>query len=233
MNKTYISPTKLSCLALCCMVSVIDFGFNALILSIAVAACFVLGIAIVSNLEKITSNHVRYIVYALIVAGIMTVLKIVFGYVGSLKFIEVASQLDYALLAGLVLGIYPIYYLHKANSKTYYLSTIITALVFVLFAIIVGLVIEILAHGSLFEYLYFSYSFEFLGSGFMVFILLALLFAIGTSIELYSSEKKRANRLLIERYKYMIRDSQIAKLEKQAEESKTNVFKIGGESDES
>ncbi|MBQ9789978.1 MAG: hypothetical protein IJW24_00070 [Clostridia bacterium] len=229
MNKTYISPTKLACLALCCMVSCLDFGFNAMVLAIAAGACFVLGIAIVSNIEKITSNHVRFIVYALIVSGVITVLKLVFGYVGSLEFLEISEMLDFAMLAALVLGIYPIYYLHKANSKTYYLQTITTGIVFVLFAVVISSIIEILAHGSLFGIFYFDVSFGLLGSGFLVFILLALFCTVGTSIEIASAEKRRENRLLIERYKYMIRESQIAKLEKKSQQLTTDVFEVGGE----
>ena len=56
MNKSYISPTKLACLAICSLIPTIGYGFNALIMSICVAASFVLGIAIVSFFEKITNG---------------------------------------------------------------------------------------------------------------------------------------------------------------------------------
>ena len=77
MNKSYISPTKLAVLALVCMVTTLNSGFDALILCVIAGASFVLAISIVSNLEKVTTNHVRFIIYAIIVSAIFTVLKIV------------------------------------------------------------------------------------------------------------------------------------------------------------
>ena len=229
MNKTYISPTKLACLALCCMVSCLNFGFDALVLSVAAGASFVFAIVIVSGIEKITSNHVRFVVFALIVSGLLTIFKIMFGYVNDLTFVRISEDLNWALLSALVLGIYPIYYLHKANSKTYFLQTVTTAGVYVLFAVFIASFIEIFAHGSLFEHFYFDHPIEFLGSSFMVFIFLALFCVAGTSIEIYAREKRRENRLLVERYKYLIRESQIQKLTRKNNQAKTDVFEVGGD----
>lgn len=228
MNKSYISPTKLSCLALVCMISVLDAGFNALILSIIVAACFVLGIAIVSILEKITNSHVRFVIYALIVSGIMTVLKIVFNFLGSIDLIELSYKIDFALLSCLALAIMPIYFMHKTTTKNYYLTTISTAVTFTFFAVIVGSVLEILGQGSIFGYSLEIAGIELLGSSFIGFILIAILCIIGTAIENNRAKKLREERLLIDKYKYIIRESQIQKLKDKKEASSTQVFSIGG-----
>ena len=229
MNKSYISPSKLSCLAIVCMISCISHAFDTFVLSIAVAAVYLLAIVIVSNFEKITNSHVRFVVFAVISSGLFTILKLVFNFVGNLEFIEIAGMLDFALLACLVLGIYPIYYLHKTTSKTYYLSVVITSIVFILFATLVSIVVEILAHGSIFGLIHFDSPFVLVSSNFIVFILLSIFAVIGISVELHIENKIREDRLLVDKYKYLIRESQVEKLKKQNEQVKTEVFNIGEE----
>jgi len=229
MNKSYISPSKLSCLAIVCMISCINNAFSTFVLSIAVAAVFLLAIVVVSFFEKITNSHVRFVIFAVISSGVFTILKLVFNFVGNLEFIEIAGMLDFALLACLVLGIYPIYYLHKTTSKTYYLSIVITSLVFVLFATIASIIVEVLAHGSLFGVIFFETPFILLNSNFIVFVVLSVFAVIGIGTELHIEHKIRENRLLVDKYKYLIRESQVEKLKKQTEQSKSEVFNIGGE----
>ena len=212
MNKSYVSPTKLSCLALCCMISTLTLGFNSLILCVIAAAAFVFGIAIVSNLEKIANNHIRFIVYALIVSAIFSVLKIVFGYVGSIELIEIAGQLDYAYLASIVLSILPIYFMHKESSKDYYNKTIVTSGIFACSGVFVSVIIELLSKGTFFGTLIFDVDPSILGSPFVSFILIAVICVIGTAIENYLAEAKRAERMLVEKYKVIIRDHQLRRL---------------------
>lgn len=209
MNKSYVSPTKLSCLAVCCMISVVSAGFDSLILGIIAGAAFVFGIAIVSNLEKVANNHIRFVIYALIVSAIFAVFKIVFGHLTSVDFLRIAEGLDYALLSSLVLSILPIYFMHKESSKNYYLKTVATATVFTASTIVVGTIMEVLSAGSIFGVELFDVSPSLLGSSFFAFILLALICVVGTATENYIKERARKERMLIDKYKVMIRDFQI------------------------
>ena len=229
MNKSYISPTKLSCLALVCLVSSLTMGKIAALLSVIVAASFVFAIAIVSNLEKITSNHVRFVIYALIVSAIMTILKLVFGYIKSLELLDLAAALDYATLACFVLAIMPIYFMHKTTSKSYYLTTAKIALTFVVIGIITGALIELVSVGTVFGLFVYETGKALVGSTFMTFMVLAIACVIGTAIENYFAEKRNAERLLVDKYKYIIRETQIAKLTKQSKEDKFKVFDTRGD----
>ena len=215
MNKSYISPTKLAVLALVCMVTTLKSGFDALILCVIAGASFVLAISIVSNLEKVTTNHVRFIIYAIIVSAIFTVLKIVFGYVLSLELIEVAEKLDWALLACITLSIMPIYFMHKDSTVAYYSKTILTALIFVVVGVVLSCIIELMTHGTVFGLFIVESHVSMLSVPFLLFIMLAVVVVIGTSIENHVAEKKRAERLLIDKYKVMIREHQLRKLKNQ------------------
>lgn len=216
MNKSYISPTKLSCLALCCMISTLTMGFNALILCVCASATFVFGIAIVSNLEKITSNHVRFIIYTLIISAIFTVVKVVFGYINSIKLLEIAEGLDYAYLASITLSILPIYFMHKESTNQYYNKTVLTAILFALGGVFVSVVVELINSGSIFGLNLFNMEASVLGSPFVSFALIALISVAGTFMENYIENKKRQERLVIDRYKLMIRDYQLRKIKQQA-----------------
>ena len=217
MNKSYVSPTKLSCLALCCLISNLTLGFNSLILTVCAAAAFVFSISIVSNLEKIANNHVRFIIYTFIVSAIFTVLKLVFGYLGSIKLLEISTQLNYAYLSSLVLSILPIYFMHKESSSNYYLKTIATAGIFTISGVIIGIIIELINSGSFFGTGLFEASASILGSPFLSFIIIAVVCVIGTAVENYIVERKRAERMLVEKYKDIIRDHQLRALKAKKE----------------
>ena len=227
MNKSYISPTKLSCLALVCMISVLNSGFNALILCVIAAASFVFGIAIVSNLEKVASNHVRFIIYTLIVSAIFTIFKIVFGYVKSLELLYIAEQLDFVMLASIALSIMPIYFMHKDSTTSYYIKTILTACIFTLSGVFIASLIEFVSFGSVFGAKVFETSASVLGSPFMAFVVLAIICVIGTATENYYLEKRRAERVVIDRYKYMIREHMLKKFRAESEQNNKNSTEGG------
>jgi len=218
MNKSYISPTKLACLALVCMISTLHSGFDAMILCITAAASFVFGIAIVSNLEKVASNHVRFIIYALIVSAIFTIIKLVFGYVKSLELLEVAEKLDYAMLASITLSIMPIYFMHKDSTSSYYIKTILSAGIFAISGILVASIMELVNYGSIFGGQILDSSISLVGSSFMLFIMISIVCVIGTATENHYIEKRRAERVIIDRYKYMIREHMIKKYRTESEE---------------
>lgn len=219
MNKSYISPTKLSCLALVCMISVLNSGFNALILCVIATASFVFAIAIVSNLEKVASNHVRFIIYTLIVSAIFTILKLVFGYIKSLELLYIAEQLDFVMLASITLSIMPIYFMHKDSTTSYYTKTILTACIFTLSGIFIASFIELVSFGSVFGVKVFESAASVLGSPFMAFVILAIICVIGTATENYYLEKRHAERLVIDRYKYMIREHMLKKFRAKSEQN--------------
>lgn len=217
MNKSYVSPTKLACLALVCMVTTLNNGFDALILCVIAAASFLFAISIVSNLEKVATNHVRFIIYAIIVSAIFTVLKVLFGYIKSLELLEVAALLDYALLASLVLSIMPIYFMHKESTSAYYSKSIMTALVFMGAGILISMIVELMTHGTVFGLFIVESSVSILTAPFVIFILLAIVAVIGTSVENHVTDVRTQERLLIDKYKVMIREHQLKKFERDSQ----------------
>lgn len=223
MNKSYISPTKLSCLALVCMISTLTSGFDSMILCVTACASFVFGIAIVSNLEKVASNHVRFIIYTLIVSAIFTVVKLVFGYVKSLELLEIAEKLDWAMLSAITLSIMPIYFMHKDSTTDYYLKTILTACIFAFSGILIATIIEFINFGTIFGLFVFNSTASVLGSPFMAFVMLAIICVIGTATENHYIEKRRADRVIIDRYKYMIREHMLKKYRMEAEQKNNSV----------
>ena len=225
MNKSYISPTKLSCLALCCMISTLTMGFNALILCVCASAVFVFAISIVSNLEKVASNHIRFVIYTLIVSSVFTIIKIVFGYINSVKLLEISMGLDYAFLASIALSILPIYFMHKESTGMYYTKTVVTALIFTLSGIFISIVVEFINFGSCFGYVLFETEPSILGSPFISFVILAFISVCGTYLENAYSKMKLEERVIIDRYKILIREHQLNKINKNGNQDnkKSNV----------
>ena len=229
MNKSYVTPTKLACLATVCGICALTSVFDAVLLSIIGAAIFIIGIAVISFLENITNSHIRFVVFALIAAAFITIIKFIFNYVGSVALIRIALNLDYVLLSILVLSIMPIYFMHKATTQNYYLTSVWTSLLYILFSFFIGAIVEILGSGTFANIGVLPTSYELFATSFIGFIILALCAVIGSEIEILIRDSKRNNRLLIEKYKYIIRESQIGKLQSKVEESKTKVFEVGGD----
>lgn len=232
MNKSYVTPTRLACLATVCSICALTSVFDAVLLSVIGGAVFLLGIAIISFIEKITNSHVRFVVFALVSAAVLTIIKFVFNYVGGVELVRVAHNLDYVLLSSLVLSIMPIYFMHKAATKNYYLTATWTSLLYVLFSFLIGAVVEILGNGTFLSSAVLPTSYELFSTSFVGFIILALCVVVGSEIEIMIRNSKNSNRLLVEKYKYIIRESQIAKLQNKVEESKKQVFDVGGENNE-
>ena len=229
MNRSYVSPTKLSCLALVCLVSILVNAFNSFIVCMIASAGFVFAIAIVSNLERVASNHVRFIIYALIMSAIFTIIKIVFGYINSIELYSIAEELEYGFLASLVLAVLPIYFMHKESSKDYYLKTVYTACALSIGGVVIASVMELINYGSIFGFILFDSKPSVLGSSFVTFILIAIFAVIGTAFENYVSNKRREKRLLIDKYKFMIRQHQLAKIRNQKLSEQKSKDKEGNE----
>ncbi len=205
-KKQPINSIYLTALAVCAVVLNIATIYDALIYAVVVGMVFLIGLSIVSMIDKISDNHVRFILYSLISAVLITILKVLLGYFENPFIVFATENIETAVLPTLILGIYPIYFENTFTTKNYFIKIIVMAVVWCIFTAIYGAVIEIVGFGTFanmtlgFEGLEF---FQLPYGGMFVIATLALIFNI---IRRTYVKRKKHFDTLVESYKIVIKE---------------------------
>ena len=201
---TPINSIYLIALAVASVVIKIYSLYTAVLFGIVVGAVFLISLSIVSMIDKISDNHIRYVMYALVCAVLISIVKVCLGYFQNPTILFLASTVEYAILPALIMGIYPIYFENTLSTKKYFVQIISMALIWLIFALLYGIIIGVLGYGAIGPYSigfegidFFTYSY----GGFFVIGTLALIMnMIRRAIIKHNA---RVNNL-VEKYKTVI-----------------------------
>jgi len=201
-----VNSVYLIALALASLVLFVDSLFTALLYGVVIVCVFLVTISLVSMLEKIADKHVKFLTFALISSVLITVLKLIFGYVNIEFIVLSAEQLDIVVVPCLLLSIIPIYFEESLSVKQFFITSITISFVMLFMLLVYGLVIEIAGYGTIANINLGFAGIEFFRmpyGGFMVIATLAIIFNMVRRIYL---KKTRRFNMLVEKYKIQIRE---------------------------
>ena len=202
-----INSVYLIALAVCSLSLVLNSFFTALIYSIVVVSVFLVSISIVSMIEKIADKHIRFLLFALVSAAILTILKIVCGYISVPEILYVGDNMEYAILPCLMLAIVPIYFEQEFTMKEFFVNSLLVSAGVLLMMNMAGVIVEMLAYGSVAGVSIaagFS-GFATLRHGFTLFFVVASLAILFNMVRRAYLKKTRRFNMLVEKYKIQIR----------------------------
>lgn len=201
-----INSIYLTAIALCAVVLNITSIYYALVYAVVVGMVFLIALSLVSMIDKISDNHIRYILYSLICAVFITLLKIILGYFENPIIVFASESIENAILPTLILGIYPIYFENTYTTKNYFIKIVVMAAVWIVFTALYGTVIEIAGYGA-FANLSLGFSgiefFKLPYGGIFVIATLALIFNI---VRRAYIKRKKHYDTLVESYKIIIKE---------------------------
>ena len=212
-----INSVYLIALACCSLIVHVNSFYSAVVFGVAIVATYLVSLSIVSMIEKITDNHIRFIIFALITVTIITVLKIVCEYINIEEIIFISKNLQFALVPCLIIAIYPIYFEETYTTVQYFFSILINAFTMLVMLIVYGSIIEIFGHASFAGIALKLPALEFFTMPYGSFFVIATLCILLNFIRRLYIKKSKGYRTLVEKYKVVvteIQDSE-AKLEKQ------------------
>jgi len=199
-----INSVYLVALACASLVMYVNSIYSALVFAGVVAAVFLIGISVVSMIEKIADKHVKFICFTLIAAALVTIIKIIFSYVNIKFIVLMAEYVEIAIVPCLLMAVVPIYFEDAMSAKNYFVTSLLMSLSLIIMLGLYGLVIEIAGYGS-FANIYLGFEglefFRMQYGGFMVIATLAIAFNIVRRAFIKEHKKFRT---LVEKYKIQI-----------------------------
>ena len=211
-----INSVYLIALACCSLISLVQSLKTALIFAIVIVATYLVSLSIVSMIEKITDNHVRFIIYSLISVSIITILKLVCSYVNIQSVVLAGEHIEFAILPCMILAIYPIYFEDTFTGSKYFVSIIVQAGVTVLTLCLFGAIVEMLGFGKIWGVSIGFDGLDFFTKPYGAFFIIATLCVIFNMFRRAYLKKSRRYRTLVDKYKIIIteiRDSELRKKE--------------------
>lgn len=211
-----INSVYLIALAVASLILYVNSLLEAAVFAVCIIATFLIGISIVSMIEKVADKHVRFLIYSLIAAAVLTILKVTAKYINVVEIVAIAEIIDIAIVPCMLLAIVPIYFEEDFSVKQYFGNALLTCLGLALMLAFYGSITEIAGYGSI---LGFSLGFEGLEffampyGNFMVIACVAILFNI---VRRTSIKRQRSYRNLVEQYKIQIREIQDSALRDKA-----------------
>ena len=221
INSVYLIALSIAPL---CLVS--NSLFDAIIFSIVILAAFLISLSIVSMIDKITDNHVRYIMFAFISAAIVTIFRVISDYVNLKEVIALSQHIEIAITACLILGIYPIYFENTFAPTKYVKSIILIAIGEFLMLVCFSSLTEILGYGTIAGISIGLKPLEFFTKSYGAFMLLATLAVLFNMVRRAYIKKTKRFETLVEKYKIIIKDIR----ENHEEVDYTKVSGKGGKS---
>lgn len=212
-----INSVYLIALAVCSLALVMNSFFTALIFSIVVVSVFLISISIVSMIEKIADKHIRFLLFALVSAALITIFKIVCGYISVQEILYVGDNIELAILPCLMLAIVPIYFEKDFTMKEFFVNSLMASLGLFLMMNLAGLIVEMLAYGSVAGVqLSAGFSgFATLRHGFTLLFVVATLAIPFNMVRRAYLKKTRKFNMLVEKYKIQIRSIRDVQLKKE------------------
>ena len=180
--------------------------YSALVFGVVVGMAFLLGLCIVSMIDKISDNHVRYILYALICAILITLVKVVLGYFEEPFLVFAAENIEFAIVPALIMGIYPIYFENTLTTQNYFIQISIMAFTWLFFTVGFGCIIEIAGYGAIAGKDIGIVGMEFFKQPYGAFFVIATIALLLNIIRrAYIKHVNRVNNL-VEKYKIVIKE---------------------------
>lgn len=211
-----INSVYLIALACCSLITLIYGLQTALIYAVVIVATYLVSLSVVSMIEKITDNHVRFIIYALVSVAIITILKIVCSYVNIQSVVLAGEHIEFTILPCMILAIYPIYFEDTFKGSQYFVSILIQAGVTLLTLCLYGAIIEMLGFGMIWGKEIGFEGLDFFTKPYGAFFIIATLCVIFNMFRRAYLKKTRRYRTLVDKYKIVIteiRDSELRKKE--------------------
>ena len=218
-----INSVYLIALACCSLITLVQGLKTALIFAIVIVATYLVSLSIVSMIEKITDNHVRFIIYSLISVAIITILKLVCSYVNIQSVVLAGEHIEFAILPCMILAIYPIYFEDTFKGSQYFVSILVQAAVTIVALCAFGAIIEVLGFGRIWEISIGFNGLDFFTKPYGAFFVIATLCVIFNMFRRAYLKKSRGYRTLVDKYKIMIteiRDSELRRKELEEKEEK-------------
>ncbi len=207
MNKNNpINSVFLIALASVSLIAFIGSLYEALVFAVVIVAVFLVSVSIVSMIEKIADKHVKFLAFALISAGLITVLKLIFDYVNVKLIVLMADYIDIAIVPCLLMGIVPIYFEDSFSVKQFFSSALYMSLCSFLMITMYGALIEILGYGTIANYSLKFAGLEFFRQTYGGLIIIATLTIPFNMVRRACLKSQKRYLMLVERYKIQIRE---------------------------
>ncbi|MBQ7467102.1 MAG: hypothetical protein IJS74_03425 [Clostridia bacterium] len=195
-------------LALASVVVYVHSLYSALVFAVVVGMAFLVGLSIVSMIDKIADNHVRYIMYAFISTILITIIKVLLGYFEEPFLVFAAENMEFAVLPALILGIYPIYFENTLTTQNYFMQIILIAFTWVFFSALFGAITEFAGFGAIANKSLGFAGIEFFAQPYGAFFVIATIAMLLNIIRRAVIKHNRRVNNLVEKYKIIIKDIQ-------------------------
>ncbi len=203
-----VNSVYLIALAVSSILLVVNSLYQALIYCAVVVAVFLVSVCVVSMIEKVADKHVRFLMFALVSAALITIIKIVFGYINVKEIVLAGESIEFACLPCLLLAIVPIYFENNMSVKEFFVDSLLMSMGLVLMLALYGAIIEILGHGTIANVQIFKgfAGVEFFTKAYGAFLVIGILTILFNIVRRTYLKKTRRYNMLVEKYKVQIRE---------------------------
>lgn len=182
--------------------------FNALIFGLVVLAVYYVALSVVSMVDKITDNHVRFVLFTFIASALIIILKVLTQYVGIKEIVLASENLEYAILPCMILSIAPIYFESTYEPKKYVALFVLMGIVNLLMFLVYGSIVEIFGNGTIWGYALNIKPVDFFNQIYGSFFIVATLAVLFNIVRRAHIKKKKRFETMVEKYKIIIQDIQ-------------------------
>lgn len=202
-----INSVYLIALAVCSLVLVVNSFYNALIFGIVVVAVFLVSTSIVAMVEKIADKHIRFLLFALVSAALVIILKLVCGYVNVKEIVFAGETLEFACIPCMLLALIPIYFESKLTVKDFFGGALLSSAGFLLMLLLFGTIVEVLGYGTFAGMNIAGFDgIEFFTKSYGCYMVIATLTILFNIVRRTYLKKTRHFNMLVEKYKIQIRE---------------------------
>lgn len=181
---------------------------NAVILGVATLAVYYIALSIVSMVDKITDNHVRFILYTFIASALVVILKLTTQYIGIKEVVFASQNIEVIIIPCLILGISPIYFESTYSAKRYVAMFILVGLAMVLMFALVGGIVELFGRGTIAGYALNVPTAEFFNQSYGIYMIIATVAILFNVVRRAYIKKQKRKETMVEKYKIIIRELQ-------------------------
>ena len=203
-----INSVYLIALAVASLILYVNSLFEAAIFAVCIVATFLIGISVVSMIEKVADKHVRFLIYSLICAAVLTILKVSAHYISIVEIVTMAQVIDIAILPCLLLAIVPIYFEEDFSAKQYFGNAFLTCIGLILMLGVYGAITEIAGFGTIWGYGLGFNGIEFFAMPYGNFFVIGCIAILFNMVRRAHIKRTRSYRNLVEQYKVQIREIQ-------------------------
>lgn len=203
-----INSVYLIALAVASMFMFIDSLYTALIYSVVILVTYLISLSIVSMVDKIADNHVRFILFIFLASAIITILKVISPYINVREVVLASENLEKTIIPCLILAIYPIYFENTFMPQKYVKTIVVISFAQVLMFAVFGAIVEIFGYGSIVGIALNIPTTDFVLKSYGAFFIIATLAVLFNIVRRAYLKKTKRFDTLVEKYKIIIRDLQ-------------------------